>query len=100
MADTLNIKPMIDIIDGDMVPGENLRGRNCIDKFLEKVMVNPERIDPKRIFVTHCLADEAGEVKERLMREYGFKNVIISEASPGVSMNCGPGALGIMYMSK
>lgn len=100
MADTLSIKPMIDIIDGEMVPGETLRGRNHIDKFLKKVMENRERIDPKRIFVTQCLADEAGEVKERLESEYGFKNVIVSEASPGVAINCGPGTLGIMYLYK
>lgn len=100
MAGTLGIKPMIDIIDGEMVPGETLRGRNYIDKFLAKVMENQGSLDPKRIFVTQCLADEAGEVKERLEREYGFANVIVSEASPGVAINCGPGAIGVMYRYK
>ncbi len=100
MADTFNIKATIDIVDGDMVPGENLRGNNYLDKYLKKAMENPERIDPKRIFVTHCLADEAEEIKERITKDYGFTNIIISEASLGVSMNCGPGGLGIMYRYK
>jgi DegV family protein with EDD domain len=100
MVDIANIKPMVNVINGEMAPGEGLKGKRYIDKFLELVMENPERIDPKRIFVTHCLAPDAGEVKERLESEYGFNNVILSEASPATSVYGGPGSLGIMYLYK
>ncbi len=100
MAGTLNIKPLIELKDGEMIPGENLRGRHYLDRYLEKIMENRERIDRKRIIVTHCISDEAGELKDRLAGEYGFNNVLITEVSPTVSVHVGPGALGIMYMYK
>lgn len=100
MGDTFNIKPMIEVKDGEMIPGENLRGKHYIDKFLELVMEDPRRIDPKRIFVTHCLSEEAGEVKEKLEKEFGFKNVIVCDAPATTSVHVGPGSLSIMYMYK
>lgn len=100
VGETLNIKPTIDVKDGEMVPGENLRGKRYIDKYIEKVMENPERIDPKRIFVTHCFCEEVGEAKERLVNGFGFKNVIVSDIPPTTSVHVGPGSLGIMFMYK
>ncbi len=100
MGDTFGIKPMIEVKEGEMIPGESLRGRRYIDKFLELVMENPESIDPKRIFVTHCLCEEVGEVKERLEKEFGFKNVIVCDAPATTSVHVGPGSLGVMYLYK
>jgi DegV family protein with EDD domain len=100
VGDTLNIKPTINIIDGEVVLGERLRGKRYVERFVELVVDEPERIDPKRIFVTHCLESDEGEVKTRLERDFGFKNVIVADASPAISVHTGPGALGIMYMYK
>lgn len=98
VGDTLNVKPLVEVKDGEMVPGDSLRGKRYIDKYIELMMENPERIDPKRIFVSHCLSDEAGEVKERLVREYGFSNVLVSETASTTSVHVGPGSLGIAYL--
>lgn len=100
MGDTLGLKPTIDMVDGEMVPGESLRGRRYIDKYIDKIMEDQKRIDTKRIIVTHCLSEEAAEVKERIAGEFGFKNVMITEISPTVSVHVGPGALGITYRYK
>lgn len=96
----MNVRPLVNIIDGEMVPGGGVRGKNYIDKFLEGMIGDPRHVDPKRIFVTHCQAEEAGEVKERLGSVYGFNNVIVADASPATSMYVGPGSLGVMYMYK
>lgn len=97
LGDTLNVKPTIDVADGELVPGENLRGRNYIDQFLEKVMVHPELIDPKRIIVAQCLESKIEEVKTRLKRDFDFQNIIVAETSPAISVHCGPGTLGVIY---
>jgi DegV family protein with EDD domain len=100
VGSSLKIKPTLELKDGEIVPGAKLRGRNYIDKYYDQVMEHPVSIDPKRIFVTHCLAEKAGEVKERLRKDFGFANVIVSEASPTISVHCGPGTLGILYIYK
>ncbi len=96
----LSIKPTLSLKEGEIVPGEKLRGRHYIDKYYGHVMKDPGSIDPKRVFVTHCLSEQAGEVKKRLEKDFGFANVIISEASPTISVHCGPGTLGILYIYK
>jgi DegV family protein with EDD domain len=96
----MNAKPVVNIIGGEMAPGEALRGKNYLDKFLEQLIGDPQRVDPKRIFVTHCLTEETGEVKEKLKSKYGFNNVIVADASPATSMYVGPGSLGVMFMYK
>lgn len=100
MVGAMNIKPMANVADGEMVPGEGFKGKNYIDKFVELVMQDPERIDPKRIFVTHCLFEDAEMVRDKIVNEYGFKNVMVCDASPATSVYGGPGSIGIMYLYK
>lgn len=100
VGSSLKLKPTLELKDGEIVPGAKLRGRSYIDKYYEQVMESPERIDPKRIFVTHCLAQSAGEVKDRLKKDFGFSNVIVADASPTISVHCGPGTLGILFLYK
>lgn len=95
----LQIKPRLELVDGEIVPGEKLRGSNYVEKFYRQVMAERETIDPKRIFITHCLSDMADQVK-RWMQKDGFENVMITDASPTISVHCGPGTVGIMYLKK
>jgi DegV family protein with EDD domain len=96
----LQLKPTLELKEGEIVPGMMLRGSKYVDKYFDQVMEEPDRVDPKRVFVTHCLSEKAGEVKERLESEFGFGNVIVSDASPTISVHCGPGTLGILYLYK
>ncbi|MDD5018589.1 MAG: DegV family protein [Eubacteriales bacterium] len=96
----LQIKPMLEVIDGEIVPGAKFRGSQYISKYFDQVMGKADKIDPKRIFITHCQARSAGDVKKRLEEEYGFLNVMITEASPTISTHCGPGTLGILFLYK
>ncbi len=96
----LQIKPMIELKAGEVAPGAGFVGKDYIDKYYRHVMKEAERIDPKRIFIAHCLAESAGEIKERLEKDYGFSNVIITNTSLITSMQCGPGTLGIFFIYK
>ena len=96
----LKIKPKLELIDGEIVPTEKLRGKAFIDKYVNQVMKNRERIDSKRVFVTHCLSPEVEAVKKRLEDEFNFSSAIITDASPTISTHCGPGTLGVLYIEK
>ncbi len=96
----LKIKPKLELVNGEIIPATKFRGSGYINKYYKQMMERVDEIDPKRIFVTHCLADCADEVKSLLETEHGFKNVSITEASPTISTHCGPGTLGILFLYK
>ena len=100
MGTSLKIKPILELKDGKIVPGEKLRGKNYIKKYYDHIMTNKDKIDPKRVFVTHCMTPEAPEVKKQLEEEFGFKKVYVTDASATISTHCGPGTLGILYLNK
>lgn len=96
----LQIKPKLEVRGGEIVPASKFRGTQFVDKYVDQVMERAADIDPKRIFVTHCLSDKAQAVKARLESEFGFKNVIITDASPTISTHCGPGTIGVLFLYK
>ncbi len=97
----LKIKPMLELKDGEIVPGSKFRGKNYIDKYFELVTEDAEKIDSKRIFVTHCLAQESAlAVKQKLHETFGFENILLSDASPTIATHCGPGTLGILFLNR
>lgn len=96
----LKIKPILELKGGKIIPGDKLRGRNYINKYYEHIMVDTGKIDPKRIFVTHCMSSEAEDVKKQLEEDFGFKNVYITDAAATISTHCGPGTLGILFLYK
>ena len=96
----LKIKPMLELIGGEIVPGPKFRGNNYIDKYCAQVLEKADEIDPKRVFVTHCMAPGAQDVKKMLEEKYGFENVMVTDASPTISTHCGPGTLGILFLYK
>lgn len=100
LGDTLNLKPTLKIVNGEVLPGERLSGKNYIEKYLELAIERPSDIDTRRVFVAHCLEGEAGEVKARLEKDYGCNNVLMCDTSSTLSMHGGPGSFGLMYMYK
>ena len=40
-----------------IVPTQKFRGSRFVDKYYEQVMERAADVDPKRVFVTHCLSD-------------------------------------------
>lgn len=100
MGSSLSIKPKLVLKGGEIVLADKLRGSGAIKKYCSQLMEESDRIDRKRVFVTHCLSDKADEMKQILENEHGFKNVYITDASSVISAHCGPGTLGILYLYK
>ena len=100
MGTSLKIKPVLELKEGRIVPGDKFRGKHYIKKYYDHVMADTDKIDPKRVFVTHCMAKEAQQVKKQLEEDFGYKNVYVTDASATISTHCGPGTLGILYLYK
>jgi len=90
----LNIKPIIALIDGVLVPKEKIRGKS---KAMEAIINNiPE--NAKKISVCHILNIEEAEVlKIMLEKKHSEAIVTIDELGPVIGSHLGPKGMGVCY---
>ena len=105
-ANLLQLKPCIEVknTDGSMTVGKKYRGK------LEKVLINYvhdqldkyENISDSRIFITNAgIGDKYVDiVKAEIEKLSFFRKIYIERASCTISSHCGPGPLGILFMTK
>lgn len=100
----LKLHPQIDVVDGKMTVADKIKGkrRRCLDTYYRnKVTPLLTRIDPHRIFVTHTASDgDAEYLAERLKADKNFENVHITRAGSVISSHCGPGTIGILFITN
>ena len=87
-----------------MTVGKKYRGK------LEKVLMNYvhdqlkiyDNIRPDKIFITHAGIGQkyVDIVKEELDKLHYFDEIFIERASCTISSHCGPGTLGILFMTE
>lgn len=99
----LNIKPTLYIDDdGKVVQGEKIKGKKKVLKFLvnevkEKV-INSE---DQTLYVCHgdCLED-AETLKNMILEEVKFKNIVINYVGNVIGAHAGPGVLAVLFLGK
>lgn len=99
----LKIKPIIAVRDGAMGVYAKPRGKMVValDKMLEMLKEEGSNVDPDMIFVTHSMADEAAKYLLPKVKEmHPEANVMETFAGCIVSSHCGPGTIGILWISK
>lgn len=107
-ASLLNLKPCIrvDNSDGSMSVGKKYRGKlkSVLEKYVEDELSSypPETIDTSRIFITHSKIDKeyCDVVREKINSIMHFDEIFDTDASCTISSHCGPGTLGILFMTK
>lgn len=69
-------------------------------KYIDSVLKNAGRIDKSLVFITHAgLSNEDLQKIEKIVRKkVNFDRVIYQKASPAISINCGMGAFGLLFM--
>ncbi|MDY0236516.1 MAG: DegV family protein [Gudongella sp.] len=98
----LNIKPILEVLDGNLVVLEKVRGRNKVHKTMVELMeqrsVNKDFSD-KTVFIFHGDDIEAAEkLKELIEEKLGVKNFLISEVGAVIGAHTGPGVLTLFYI--
>ena len=100
----LKIRPVIFVRnDGTLGVKDKIRGtrQKALQSMLADFESNREKIDLKRVFITHTGCDEdaaylAGELKQLAPVE----DLIITHAGATIASHCGPGTIGILYLEK
>ncbi|HPU58083.1 MAG TPA: DegV family protein [Candidatus Avimonas sp.] len=100
----LGIKPVLHMDDsGRLKPVEKARGRAAsIDALVKKVVETAnEDIKSQQVFISHadCM-DDAKKLADKLRREVGIQNILISGIGAVIGSHSGPGTLAVFFMGK
>lgn len=105
-ANLLKLKPSIEVLntDGSMVVGKKYRGKydKVLLTYVHDQLEKYDKIRNHRIFITHAGVDQmyVDVVREELERLHYFKKIYVERASCTISSHCGPGTLGILFMTE
>lgn len=71
-------------------------------RYIEAVLRDSGDVDRKHLFITYAglTREELREIEEQVKSKISFENVIYQKASPSISVNCGPGSFGLLFMQK
>ncbi|MCQ2523786.1 MAG: DegV family protein [Lachnospiraceae bacterium] len=104
LGGALALHPMIVVKDGKMDATKKYRGK--IDKVIVKYATDLEEAMknalPERVFITHSTCDPVivDEVRDYIKSLGVFSEIIETRAGGVVSSHCGPGTLGVLFISK
>ena len=100
----LKIHPRIAVTDGAMHPEKKYRGssRRYVLDYVKDMEADLENARPERVFITHsgCDREVVEAVREYLSGLGVFKEILETRAGSVVSSHCGPGTLGVLFVSK
>ena len=103
-ANLLSLKPCIEVRNGAMGVGKKYRGslEKCLAAYVADRLEGRTDIDCRRLFVTHSALPP--HVAETVMKLAGkllpFEEILETDANCTVCTHCGPGTLGIIFLTK
>lgn len=105
-ANLLKIKPsiMVNNEDGSMTVGKKYRGNldRVLIQYVDEELEKYSDIRTDKIFITHAGIgdDHIKVVYDHLSGKGIFDEIFITTASCTISSHCGPGTLGILFMTE
>ena len=98
----LNIKPLLNVEDGKLVPIEKIRGKKkLMRRILDVMRERGESLENQVIGISH--ADDletAEEMKKMIMAEFAPRDVFISDIGAAIGSHTGPGTIAIFFLNK
>lgn len=95
----LNVKPIISIERGEVVPVENVRSQKRALERLSQIALASG--PPEELAVIHADGEEQAQgVKEALGAVFPIDRIVLTETGPVLGTHVGPGTVGIAWLSK
>ncbi|WP_342526020.1 DegV family protein [Chryseomicrobium sp. FSL W7-1435] len=97
----LNIKPVLHVEEGKLIPIEKIRGRKkVIKRLVELVGQTGFELEKQTVHISHG-DDEAAALELRALLEeaYGIQNFEIQMIGSAIGAHVGPGALSVFFYS-
>ena len=83
--------------------GKLYRGKQekVLERYVSDTLARYTDIVKDEIFITHSgVSDEVAAAVRKLLEERGFRTIYTTTASCTISSHCGPGTLGILFMTE
>ncbi|KNF07946.1 EDD domain protein, DegV family [Gottschalkia purinilytica] len=98
----LNVKPIIDVRDGKLVPFEKLRGRNkVIKRIMDIVDERGKSLEKQTIAIAH--ADDletAIKIKEMIEERFKCRDILITVMGCAIGSHVGPGTVAVFFLNE
>ena len=84
---------------GGIIFGDKERSRT---RYIKRALRRSANIDTGTLFITYAgmSGDELEKIRKEAESIVRFEHVYIKQASPAVSINCGPGTFGLIFIGK
>ena len=106
-ANLLKLKPSIKVHNdenGAMKVDKKYRGEmsKVLVSYVKDQMALYPDIDTSRVFITHSGIEDrmVDTVREALLEHHEFGEILVSRASCTICCHCGPGTLGVLFLTK
>lgn len=98
----LNIKPLLHVEDGKLIPLEKIRGKKKLMKrILELMHERGENLETQMIAISHGDDEETAlEYKAAIQAEFGTKEILINTVGATIGAHSGPGTIAIFFLNK
>ena len=98
----LNIKPILNVEDGKLIPIEKIRGKKKVyRRIVELMKERGENFSNQIIGISHADTEETlEEVKTLILEELHPKGIFTSSIGSAVGAHTGPGAIAIFFLNK
>ncbi|MGN0674552.1 MAG: DegV family protein [Oscillospiraceae bacterium] len=104
ITEMFNLHPVLHMKDGKMTLKSIKTGNydKAVLKYIKSELKHNRKINMKRLFITHacCSVKTIADVKLLAEKYCRFDEIIVTKASATVSGNCGPGAIGVLYVNE
>ena len=98
----LNIKPVLHVEEGKLVPIEKIRGtKKVMKRIVELVEERGGNLEGQVIAISHAdVLDRAQELKEMILEKMQPKDVEIHLIGSTIGAHTGPGAISVFFLNK
>ena len=98
----LNIKPLLHVEDGKLIPIEKIRGRKKVFKRMLDVMEERgKNLSSQTIGISHGDdLETALQLKEMIQERFGTKHFIINIIGAAIGSHSGPGTIAVFFLNE
>ena len=98
MGNAIQLKPIIHVVDGQIVPLARPRTRHKATQTMLDIMSSDVAGRPVRAAVLHADSlDDAEDLRERVNDQFDCLELYVTELTPVMGTHTGPGLLGLAY---
>ena len=98
----LNIKPLLHVEDGKLIPIEKVRGRKkVLKRMIELMQERGADVQNQLIGISHGDDEQTAlELKAMIEETFGCKQFFISEIGCTIGAHAGPGTIALFFLNK